>query len=68
MTDPEISTAPWRKSTFSDQVGNCVEVARPAGAAGTRIRDSKHPAGPVLSFTEAEWSAFRAGVAAGEFD
>lgn len=58
----------WRKSTFSDDQ-DCVEVAQPGGTDGTtHVRDSKSPAGPVLSFSAAEWSAFRQGVRAGEFD
>jgi hypothetical protein len=32
------------------------------------VRDSKDPAGPVLTFTAPEWSAFLAGVRDGEFD
>jgi hypothetical protein len=32
------------------------------------VRDSKDPAGPALTFSAAEWSAFSAGVRAGEFD
>jgi uncharacterized protein DUF397 len=32
------------------------------------MRDSKHPEGPVLYFTEAEWEAFIEGVKDGEFD
>lgn len=32
------------------------------------MRDAKNPGGPVLAFTEAEWSAFIAGVKDGEFD
>ncbi|MGH3392563.1 MAG: DUF397 domain-containing protein [Actinomadura sp.] len=32
------------------------------------MRDSKHPEGPVLYFTEAEWDAFIGGVKDGEFD
>jgi Domain of unknown function (DUF397) len=33
------------------------------------VRDSKAaPAGPVLSFTHAEWIAFLAGVRSGEFN
>lgn len=34
---------------------------------GVLVRDSKNP-DVVLEFTDAEWSAFSAGVAAGEFD
>jgi hypothetical protein len=40
-----------------------------ADLAGHRVvRDSKNPAGPVLSFTAAQWSAFTTGVRDGEFD
>jgi len=57
----------WFKSTFSgDSGGNCVEVAVLAG--GVAVRDSKDPAGPALIFTVAEWLAFLAGAAEGQFD
>ena len=35
---------------------------------GVAVRDSKDPEGPMLRFTAAEWSAFAAGMAAGEFE
>jgi Domain of unknown function (DUF397) len=46
----------------------CVEVAD--GPDGWRaLRDSKLGAGsPILTFTEAEWKVFTAGVRGGEFD
>jgi Domain of unknown function (DUF397) len=56
----------WRKSRYSSDEGNCVEVAD-LGSGGRAVRDSKHPAGPKLTFTAAEWSAFTAGVRSGEF-
>ena len=57
----------WMKSSWSYSNGNCVEVAQlPGGQVG--VRDSKDPDGPVLRFTRGEWSAFVAGVRAGEFD
>jgi hypothetical protein len=57
----------WRKSSHSsDQGGECVEVAKLA--TGRAVRDSKDPAGPALSFTSMAWSAFAAGVRAGQFD
>ena len=55
----------WRKSSASAQ-GNCVEVAVDGGKV--LLRDTKqHGTGPVLAFTEAEWSAFLVGVDAREF-
>jgi hypothetical protein len=32
------------------------------------IADSKHPGGPVLSYTPQEWDAFLDGAKKGEFD
>lgn len=57
----------WRKSTYSNDTGACVEVAR-LDTGASLVRDSKNPAGPVLMFTAAEWLAFVAGTRAGEFD
>jgi len=55
----------WRKSRYSGAGNSCVEVAPlPNGAA---VRDSKNPAGAVLTFTQAAWSAFTVGIRAGDF-
>lgn len=56
----------WRKSSYSESAGACVEVAD--DVADWLVRDSKDPAGPVLRFTAAEWAAWLAGVKAGEFE
>ena len=41
----------WHKSSHSgDQGGQCLEVAEATPCATIAIRDSKTPAGPVLSF------------------
>jgi hypothetical protein len=57
----------WRKSSFSGEKQECVEVCDlPNG--GFLVRDSKNPAGPVLTFTSGEREAFLKGVKAGEFD
>ncbi|MEU5028877.1 DUF397 domain-containing protein [Streptomyces milbemycinicus] len=57
-TTPDLSTAVWRKSSYSNaDGGECVEVAD--GHSGiVPIRDSKQPHGPVLVFPTAAWSAF----------
>ncbi|HZS22941.1 MAG TPA: DUF397 domain-containing protein [Pseudonocardiaceae bacterium] len=55
----------WRKSRRSGQNNNCVEVAPFNG--GAAVRDSKNPAGAVLTFTGAAWSAFTASIRAGDF-
>jgi hypothetical protein len=54
----ELNGARWRKSTRSGgNGGDCVEVAaNVAGLVG--VRDSKDPAGPVLSFDPAAWTRF----------
>lgn len=67
MSDQREVGLVWRKASASTSNGNCVEVAAIAGG-GAAVRDSKDPDGPVLRFTAAEWAAFVAGVAAGEFD
>jgi hypothetical protein len=65
MNGPDFTGARWRKSVVSGD-SSCVEVARASGWVG--VRDSKNQGvGPVLAFTEAEWLAFLAGAAAGEF-
>jgi hypothetical protein len=58
--------APWRKSTKSG-TGNCVEVSLRNGMV--LVRDTKaNGKGPILTFSQDDWSAFLTGVDAGDFD
>jgi Domain of unknown function (DUF397) len=59
--------ARWRKSTFSNPSGCCVEIA-PLVDGDIAVRNSRHPAGPALIYTNAEIAAFVAGAKNGEFD
>jgi hypothetical protein len=54
----------WRKSSYCGSAA-CVEIAKTDDMF--LVRDSKDPESPVLAFTQEEWSAFIAGVNAGEF-
>ncbi|WP_344462600.1 DUF397 domain-containing protein [Kitasatospora kazusensis] len=67
MTDHQHQPERWRKSTHSGgNDGNCIEIAD--GVTGiVPVRDSKDPEGPALVFRADAFSAFVAGVKAGEF-
>jgi hypothetical protein len=48
----------WRKSSYSsDQGGQCLEVAETPRAT-VAIRDSKTPAGPILTLDPATFTTF----------
>ncbi|WP_033284029.1 DUF397 domain-containing protein [Streptomyces sp. NRRL F-525] len=57
----------WFKSSYSNNGGNCIEVA--ANLVASRgivpVRDSKTPTGPVLEFPADAFTTFVAGVKAG---
>lgn len=48
-------TTPWRKSSYSAQNTECVEVGCPA-ATHTAVRDSKLPHRAHLTFTPTAWA------------
>ncbi|MFE6778240.1 DUF397 domain-containing protein [Streptomyces sp. NPDC057702] len=64
-------TAPspqWLTSSYSANGGQCVEVATNLAPHDTiPVRDSKNPGGPTLAFSTPAWTAFIAGVKAGDF-
>ncbi|WP_327404269.1 DUF397 domain-containing protein [Streptomyces sp. NBC_01288] len=51
----------YRKSSYSDQAAECVEIATniPTTIA---VRDSKNPNGPSLQLNPATWTAFQASL------
>ncbi|WP_329217101.1 DUF397 domain-containing protein [Streptomyces sp. NBC_01485] len=51
----------YRKSTYSDDKEECVEVATNIPTT-ISIRDSKHPTGPNLRVTPRGWLAFQAAL------
>lgn len=54
----------WRKSSYSgDQGGNCLEIAEMPEAT-VAVRDSKTPAGPVLTLAPAAFTEFLSWAAA----
>ncbi|MFD4656125.1 DUF397 domain-containing protein [Kitasatospora sp. NPDC058444] len=62
----DLTGAGWRKSTYSNGQGGCIEVAD--GYLGVMpVRDSKDPTGPSLVFPIGEWVSFVAAVRSGEF-
>ncbi|WP_043487004.1 MULTISPECIES: DUF397 domain-containing protein [Streptomyces] len=63
---PEV-IGPYRKSSYSLQEGNCVEIA-PTVIGGRSIRDGKDRSGPHLTFTGDAWQAFLLDVKSREFD
>jgi hypothetical protein len=67
VTASDIPHAVWRKSSKSGAQGNCVEVA-PLPTGTIAVRNSRHPDGPALIFTQDEMTAFVDGAKAGEFD
>ncbi|SBT49233.1 DUF397 domain-containing protein [Micromonospora narathiwatensis] len=58
---PDLTGAIWRKSTRSNNGGNCVEVADNLPGI-VALRDSKDPSGPALTFGPGAWACFVAAV------
>ncbi|MCX4547623.1 DUF397 domain-containing protein [Streptomyces sp. NBC_01267] len=62
MRSIDLSTAFWRKSSYSNQDGGaCIEVSDDF-AAVVPVRDSKNPKGPALAFAADGWTSFVSAV------
>jgi hypothetical protein len=55
------NTQKWRKSTYSGNSGNCVEVCAESGRLS--IRDSKSPDRGRLHLSAAQWAQLRQRLA-----
>lgn len=62
-------TPRWFKSSYSENGGQCIEVATNLVASRTvvPVRDSKNVTGPVLNVAAASFASFVTGVKAGGF-
>ena len=63
MTEVDLSCTEWRKSSYSGQSGNCVEVTRNLPGL-VAIRDSKQPGGAKLMVSQKTWRVFIRSVRA----
>ncbi|MDT0407525.1 MULTISPECIES: DUF397 domain-containing protein [Streptomyces] len=66
-----MTSAPrWIKSSYSNNGGQCIEVATnlvPAQGI-VPVRDSKNPGGPSLALHTSAFTGFVSGVKRGDFD
>ena len=61
MSGIDLSCAEWRKSSYSGQSGNCVEVARNLPGL-VAVRDSKERGGAKPVVSQELWLAFIRGL------
>ena len=50
----------WRKASYSNGSGQCVETA--SGAGTVAVRDTTDRGGGTLTFTARTWQAFATGL------
>jgi hypothetical protein len=66
MMTPDLPASSWRKSSYSGEAGNCVEIASLPKL--TVIRDSKKPDGGALVLDERTWAGLLSAVRSGALD
>jgi hypothetical protein len=65
LIETGLAGAIWRKSSYTANSGNRVEVARMPGGCGVAIRDTKNKSVAVTRATDPAWGAFLAAVTDG---
>jgi hypothetical protein len=63
----DLRTANWRKSSYTANNGNCVEVTEIPGVAGMAVRDSKNVDIPAARVSRGAWAQFLSAVAGESF-
>ncbi|RKT51793.1 DUF397 domain-containing protein [Saccharothrix australiensis] len=66
MPAPNLSSARWRKASYTEGNNNCVEVAHARGVVA--FRDSKNSSGPVLVVPPAAFTGLLDDLKAGRLD
>lgn len=66
MQQPDLSSACWRKSSFSADGASCVEMAFVGNDVA--VRDTKNRDGGTLIFHRNQWTTFTQGIKNGDFD
>jgi len=63
----DLTSAPWRKSSYSGTTGgDCIEAAPGFVTDVVPVRDSKDPQGPALLFTAVAFACFVSAVKSGD--
>jgi Domain of unknown function (DUF397) len=63
----DLTSAPWRKSSYSGgDGGDCVEAAPGFVPGVVPVRDSKDPRGPALLLTAVAFASFVTAVKSGD--
>ncbi|MFF8314140.1 DUF397 domain-containing protein [Streptomyces lydicus] len=62
----DLSSALWRKSSYSTNGGECIEIADDIPGL-VPVRDSKNPEGAALLISAPAWNAFVAAVRSAAF-